>query len=236
MSLLGAYVDKVSSMNTEFTHRPSYTHLTVELDAGESVVAEPGAMVGHSSNVAVETSTSRDGLLSSAKSMLGGESMFANEFVAEGGPGTVTLAPSTPGDVMEHELDDETLYTTDGAFLAATPGVDIDSELGGLKSMLGEASLTPLALKGTGTAFVDAYGGLERLDLDAGESYVLDNEHLVAWDDSVDFETRSVGSLKSAVLGGEGLVFEFTGPGTAWYQTRDLDAFVSVLQPRMPSN
>jgi uncharacterized protein (TIGR00266 family) len=223
-------------MKADFSHRPSYTHLTVELADGESIVAEPGAMVGHSPTVSVETSTSRDGLLSSAKSMLGGESIFANEFVAEGGPGTVTLAPSSPGDVLQHELDDETLYATDGAFLAATPGVDIDSELGGLKSMLGEASLTPLALKGTGTTFLDAYGGLERLDLDAGESYVLDNEHLIAWDDTIDFETRSVGGLKSSLLGGEGLVFEFTGPGTAWYQTRDLDAFVSVIQPRLTTN
>jgi len=221
-------------METEFIHRPTFTQLTVTLEDGETVRAEPGAMVGHSPTVRVETTTSRDGLLSSAKSMLGGESAFANEFVAEDGRGEVTLAPSTPGDVMEHDLDDETLYTVDGAFLAATPGIDIDSELGGLKSVLGEASLTPLALKGSGTAFITAYGGLERLDLDPGESYVLDNQHLVAWDDTVDFETRSVGGLKSTLLGGEGLVFEFTGPGTAWYQTRDLDAFVSVIEPRLP--
>jgi len=222
-------------MDTELTNRPSYTHLIVQLEDGEAVVAEPGAMVGHSPTISVETTTSRDGLLSSAKSVLGGESLFANEFVAEGGPGQVTFAPGRPGDVMEHDLNDETLYTTDGAFLAATLGVDIDSELGGLKSVLGEASLTPLALKGTGTAFVTAYGGLERLDLDADESYVLDNQHLVAWDDTVDFETRSVGGLKSSILGGEGLVFEFTGPGTVWYQTRDLDAFISVIEPRLPS-
>lgn len=222
-------------MDAEFTHRPSYTHLIVTLEAGESVIAEPGAMVGHSSNVTMETGTSRDGILSSAKSLLGGESIFANEFVAEGGPGKVTFAPPAPGDVMDHELNDETLYTTDGAFLAATEDVDIDSELGGLRSMLGEASLTPLALKGTGTAYIDAYGGLEKLELVEGESYVLDNEHLIAWDDTVDFSTKRVGGLKSTLLGGEGLVFEFTGPGTAWYQTRDLDAFVSQLAPRMPN-
>jgi uncharacterized protein (TIGR00266 family) len=222
-------------MEHEFSHRPSYTHLTVTLDRGESIVAEPGAMVGHSANVSVETGTSRDGLLSSAKSMLGGESLFTNQFTAEGASGTVTLAPPTPGDVMPHELEDETLYSTDGAFLAATEGVDIDSEVGGLKSVLGEASLVPLALKGTGTAFVDAYGGLEKLELAAGESYVLDNEHLVAWDDEIEYETRRVGDLKSTLLSGEGLVFEFTGPGTAWYQTRDLDSFVGALAPRMPS-
>lgn len=220
-------------MEYEFTHRPSYTHLIVTLDPAERIIAEPGAMVGHSANVSMETGTSRDGLLSSAKSLLGGESAFANEFVAEGGPGTVTLAPPTPGDVMPHELRDETLYSTDGAFLAATEGVDIDSELGGLKSMLGEASLTPLALKGTGTAFIDAYGGLEKLELEAGESYVLDNEHLIAWDDEIEYSIQRVGDLKSTLLSGEGLVFEFTGPGTAWYQTRDMDSLVSVLAPRM---
>jgi uncharacterized protein (TIGR00266 family) len=222
-------------MEHEFTHQPSFTQLTVTLEAGESVVAEPGAMVGHSTSVTMDTGTSRDGLLSSAKSLLGGESLFANEFTATDESGTVTLAPPSPGDVMAHELRDETLYAVDGAFLAATGDIDIDAELGGLKSMLGEASLTPLALKGTGTAFVDAYGGLAKLELEAGESYVLDNEHLIAWDDDIEYSVERVGGLKSTLLSGEGLVFEFTGPGTAWYQTRDLDALVSVLAPRFPS-
>ncbi|WP_181686746.1 TIGR00266 family protein [Halorhabdus salina] len=223
-------------MNFEYTHRPSYTHLIVELEHGESIMAEPGAMVGHSPTISVETESSGDGILGSAKAMLGGESAFVNNFVAEDGPGQITFAPPSPGDVMEHQLEGETLYTIDGAFLAAEGTVEIDSELGGLKSMLGEASLTPLALKGTGSAFIDAYGGLERLDLSPGESYVLDNEHLVAWDDTIDFETRRVGGLKSTLLSGEGVVFEFSGPGTAWYQTRDMDALVSILAPRMPSD
>jgi uncharacterized protein (TIGR00266 family) len=222
-------------MEYEFSHRPSYTHLKVTLDHGESIVAEPGAMVGHSPTISVETETSRDGLISSAKSMLGGESMFTNEFVAEDGPGTVTLAPPTPGDIMSHDLQDETLYSTDGAFIAGTDGIDIDSEVGGLKSILGEAGITPLALRGTGTVFIDAYGGLEKLELAAGESYVLDNEHLIAWDDEIEYSTRRVGGLKSTLLSGEGLVFEFTGPGTAWYQTRDMDSLVDLLVQRMPS-
>lgn len=222
-------------MEYEFSHQPSYTHLKVTLDHGESIVAEPGAMVGHSPTISVETETSRDGLISSAKSMLGGESMFTNEFVAEDGPGTVTLAPPTPGDIMSHDLQDETLYSTDGAFIAGTDGIDIDSEVGGLKSIIGEAGITPLALRGTGTVFIDAYGGLEKLELAAGESYVLDNEHLIAWDDEIEYSTRRVGGLKSTLLSGEGLVFEFTGPGTAWYQTRDMDSLVDLLVQRMPS-
>jgi len=220
-------------MDYEFTHKPSYTHLIVSLEQGESVQAEPGAMVGHSPTVSVETESSGDGLLGSAKSMLGGESAFVNEFIAEDGPGQVTLAPPSPGDVMSHELRDETLYSTDGAFLAGTESVTVDSELGGVRSVLGEAGLTPLALRGTGTVFIDAYGGLEKLELGRNESYVLDNEHLIAWDDSIEYTTRSVGGLKSRMLSGEGVVFEFTGPGTAWYQTRDLEALASFLSPHI---
>ena len=220
-------------MEHEFTNQPSYTHLVVQLERGESILAEPGAMVGHSTTVSMQTQSSGDGLLGSAKSMLGGESAFVNEFIAEDGPGQVTLAPASPGDVMAHELRDETIYCTDGAFLAGSAGVDIDSELGGIKSVIGEAGLTPLALKGTGTAFVDAYGGLEQLELTAGESYVLDNEHLIAWDDTIDYSTRSISGLTSKMLSGEGLVFEFTGPGTAWYQTRDLGALASHLDPHI---
>mgnify|MGYP002760195494 CR=1 FL=1 len=136
---------------------------------------------------------------------------------------------------MAHELRDETLYSTDGAFVAGTDGIDIDSEVGGLKSMLSGAGITPLALKGSGTVFIDAYGGLEKLELAAGESYVLDNEHLIAWDDTIEYSTRQVGDLKSTLLSGEGLVFEFTGPGTAWYQTRDMDSLVEVIAPRLPN-
>ena len=221
-------------MDIELTHKPSYTHVRVDLDSGESILAEPGAMVSHSPTIEIETTTSRDGLLSSAKSMLGGESLLANEFTAQGGSGTLTLAPPTPGDVHHHELTGETLYAVDGAFLAADPDIDIDSEFGGVKSLLAGASITPLALKGTGNVLIEAFGGLETVELDAGESYTIDNDHVVAWDESVNFDAHRVGGLKSTLLSGEGLVMDFTGPGTVWYQTRGLDSFTSAIADALP--
>lgn len=221
-------------MEYEYTHQPSFTHLLVTLEEGESFLAEPGAMVSHTPNVSLKTESSGSGLLGAAKSMMGGESAFVNRFTAEDSSGTLTLAPPSPGDIKSHELQGETLYAIDGAFLAGTEGIEIDSELGGIKSILGGASLTPLALKGDGTAFIDAYGGLDKIELDRGESYVIDNGHIVAWDDQIDFTTESVGGLKSSVVGGEGLVFEFTGPGTAWYQTRDMDSLVDVITSKLP--
>lgn len=222
-------------MQVELTHRPSYTHLIVELTAGETIMAEPGAMVSHSPSVSIETGSSRDGLLSSAKSMLGGESAFANEFTAEGEPGTVTLSPPTPGDIYHHELTGNTLYAVDGAYLASDPDLDIDSDFGGLKSMLAGASITPLALKGTGDVFIEAFGGIETTTLDHGESYVVDNDHVIAWEGSVEFDARRVGGLKSTLLSGEGLVMDFTGPGTVWYQTRGFDTFTDAIVEAMPN-
>ncbi|GAB3684761.1 TIGR00266 family protein [Salinarchaeum chitinilyticum] len=216
-------------MNIELTHRPSYTHVVADLETGESIMAEPGAMVSHTDSVEIETGTARDGLLSSAKSMLGGESAFVNEFTAEGASGTVTLSPPAPGDVEQFDLTGETLYAVDGAFLASDPSIDIDSEFGGLKSMLGGAGLTPLALKGSGMVLIEAFGALESVELEAGETYTIDNEHLVAWEGSVDFDARRVGGLKSTLLSGEGIVLDFSGPGRVWYQTRGLDSFAAAL-------
>jgi uncharacterized protein (TIGR00266 family) len=221
-------------MQVAITHGPSYAHLVVELDANESILAEPGAMVSHSPAVGIETSTTRDGLLSSAKSMLGGESAFANEFTAEGEPGRVTLAPPKPGDISQHDLENETLYAVDGAFLAADAALDVASEFGGLKSVLAGASVMPLAISGTGAVFLEAFGGIERVDLDPGESYVVDNDHVVAWEESVSFDARRVGDLKSSLLSGEGIVMEFTGGGSVWYQTRGLDAFTSAIADALP--
>lgn len=221
-------------MEFELTHQPAYTHVTATLNDGETVLAEPGAMTSHSANVTMDTTTSNEGLLSSAKSMLGGESFFANEFSARGGSGTVTLAPPTPGDVIHHRLEGDKLYAVDGAWLASDPAIDIETEFGGLKSMLAGASITPLTLEGTGDVLIEAFGGLETVDLDAGETYHVDNENVVAWDGSVDFDANRPGGMKSTLLSGEGLVFEFSGPGTVWYQTRGLNTFASSIAEVLP--
>lgn len=221
-------------METKITHRPSYSNLVVELARDESIMAEPGALVSHSPSIEVDTTTSRDGIVSSAKSMLGGESLFANEFTAIDRPGTVRLSPPTPGDIYQHELEGGTLYAVDGAFFAADPDIDIDSEFGGMKSLLAGASITPLALSGRGTVFLESFGAIDTIELGPGESHILDNEHVLAWEDTVDFDARRVGDLTSTVLSGEGLVMEFIGSGTVWYQTRGFDTFTETIADALP--
>ncbi len=122
-------------MKYSIVHRPGFSLLEVELQPGEAVQAEAGAMVHMSPKVHIETKVK--GVFGALKrSMLGGESTFLNTFRAEGGPGTVGLAPSYPGDIEAFELDG-TLYAQSGAFLVSTGGINIDTKWGGAKTFLG---------------------------------------------------------------------------------------------------
>jgi len=76
-------------MKYNIIHRPSFSLVEVELEAGESIKAEPWAMVSMSENIQVETATG--GVFKALGRVLGGERLFMNTFYADGGPGTIEL-------------------------------------------------------------------------------------------------------------------------------------------------
>jgi uncharacterized protein (TIGR00266 family) len=221
-------------MNHEIDHRPSFALLTVDVEPGESVRSEAGAMVSMSSGIEVETNASGGVLSSLKRSVLGGESFFANTFTANES-GHVTLAPPLPGDVVHHELDG-TLFVQSGSYLASDAGVEIDTAFGGGSTFFGGEGLFLLELTGSGPAFLSSYGAIDTVDLAAGESYTVDTGHVVAFEGETTFDVRRVGGLKSTLFSGEGLVCEFTGPGRVWLQTRSTDAFLSWLVPKLPTD
>jgi len=229
------FTERVGDLDYAVDYRPSFALLTVGLDAGASIRAEAGAMVSHSDGIEVETQAS-GGLLGSLKrSVMGGESFFQNTFTANQ-EGHVTLAPPLPGDVVAHELGDETFYVQSGSYLASDPGIDLDTEFGGAKTFFGGEGLFLLKLTGTGPTFLSSYGAIHDVELDAGETYTVDTGHIVAFEGTVDFDVSRVGGLKSTLFSGEGLVATFQGPGRVWLQTRSEDAFLAWLIPKIPSN
>ena len=58
--------------------------------------------------------------------------------------------------------------------------------------------------------------------------------HVVAFDDTVQFSVRKAGSWKSTILGAEGLVTDFTGPGRVWMQTRSSGDLMTWIQSKLP--
>ncbi len=220
-------------MPYEIKSSPDFAFIDYQLDTGESVVAESGAMVSMSSTIKIKTEA-RGGVFAAAKrKLLGGESIFQNTFTAEGGPGRVILAPGSPGDIIPFELEAErSLMIQSSAYVAATPDVQLDTKWGGAKGFFSGTGMFLLKATGPGTVFVASYGAIYPKRCE-GE-YIVDTDHIVAFQDTVEYRISKVGGIKSLFLGGEGLVARFSGQGMIYAQTRAPTALAAFLHPYRP--
>lgn len=111
--------------------------------------------------------------------------------------------------------------------------------MGGVKSFFSGEGLILLRCTGPGGLLLSSYGAILANQLDPGETLTLDTGHVVAFDESVEYSVRKVGNWKSTLLGGEGLVTDFRGPGRVWLQTRssnDLIAWIKKVNPQSSSS
>ncbi len=222
-------------MQIDIRYQPSYSLAIVQLSSGEALQVESGAMVSMSANLSLDTGM-KGGVLGALKrKVLGGESLFANTFRAENGSAELTLAPSLPGDITHVRLDRETLYIQSGSFLASDPAMDLDTQWGGARSFFGGEGLFLLKAVGSGDLLISSYGAIHKVGIAPGRPYVCDTGHVVAFTQNLAYDVRKVGSWKSTLLGGEGLVCEFRGQGDLYLQTRSTQAFLSWLIPRLPT-
>ena len=220
-------------MENEVLYRPSYSLLKIKLGLGETISAEAGAMVSMSSGIEMQT-TAKGGVFGALKrSVLGGESFFINTFKANQA-GEVTFAPTLPGDIHAVELSGQTVYTQSGAYIASSPQIEVDTKWGGAKTFFSREGLFLLKISGTGKVFLSSYGAIHEIALEAGQKYIVDTGHMVAFDEGVGYSVKKVGGLKSTLFSGEGLVCELTGPGKIMIQSRSADAFLSWLIPKIP--
>ena len=221
------------TMHYEIEHGPSYALGIVQLDPGDQFQAEAGAMVSMSDTIKMTTAV-RGGLMKGLKrSLLGGESFFINTFEAQQA-GEVTIAPSLPGDILALEIS-EPLLIQSGSFLAATPGVEIDTKWGGGKTFFSREGLFLLRCTGSGIIFISSYGAIRLVELGAGERYTVDTGHMVAFDETVRYSVGRSGGWKSTLFSGEGLVAKIEGPGRFYMQTRSPASFLDWLVPQLPS-
>jgi uncharacterized protein (TIGR00266 family) len=227
-------------------YQPSYSLAVVQLDAGEAIMAESGAMVSMSPTIRLEAKVSGGGLFGAIKSAVGGESLFRTTFIADGGPGEVTLAPSTVGDIMPVMMSGPRLYVQPGSYLAGDPGFNISVQ-GSVRGMLSGEGLFLLTVDGSGLLLLSSFGAIYTRELAAGEEYIVDTGHIVAFDASVQYRLEKAsgrggqgmgGFLKGVVqsaMTGEGFVCRYRGPGRVFVQTRQLSGFARQLIPFLPS-
>lgn len=223
------------TMKVDVMYQPSFSLAVIALDPGEEVQAESGAMVSMSPNMSLQTEMKGGFLGALGRSVLGGESFFTSKYRSDGGPGELTLAPSLPGDITVIELQGHTMFLKSGSYLAGSGNLQIDSKWGGSRGFFGGGGLFLLRVQGHGPLIFNTYGALHWKQLEAGEHYVVDTGHVVAFTDGMGFQVRKAAAgLWNTLASGEGLVCEFTGPGLLYMQTRSEQAFLGWLIPKLP--
>jgi uncharacterized protein (TIGR00266 family) len=221
-------------MRNNIVYRPAYSLLQLLMDPGESIRAESGAMVSMTPNIQIETAA-RGGILGGLKrAVLGGESFFINTFTCQGGPGEMTLAPSLPGDLMHIPLTGGSMFVQSGSYICNNGTIEVDTSWAGARGFFSGEGLFLLKCAGTGDLFISSYGAIHTVELQAGQQYLVDTGHMVAFEETITYTVQRVGNWKSTLLSGEGLVCNFTGPGRLYLQSRSMDAFLKFLIPKLP--
>lgn len=221
-------------MKHRVLYRPSFALAHVELEAGESIRTESGAMVGMSAHLTLESKMQGGLLASLGRAMLAGESLFQSTYTATGAPGEILLAPSTPGDILGMDLNAQSYFIQAGSYLAGGTALTIETKFAGMEMLGGEGAFL-IKVSGTGTLLLSSYGAIHKIVLAEGESYIVDSGHIVAFESSVKYEmTKAAKGFFNTVASGEGLVFKYTGPGEIYLQSRNLKAFVDAITPFLP--
>lgn len=221
-------------------HSPAYASLILNLKPNQTVVVEASAMAAMDSCIEMETKI-RGGAIQGLKRMLGGESLFMNEFTAQGQRGQLYVSPGVPGDIQHYRLGggQESLMVQSSGFVAASPTVNVDSQFQGLKGFFSGESLFLLRLTGEGSVWFSSYGGIIEIPVEG--SYVVDTGYIVAFEESLSYQVEMLGGLswrgiRTGILGGDGLVCRFQGRGRLWIQSRNLYNLVNFLRPVQTSS
>lgn len=219
-------------MKTTIAGAPSFAYLHVDLDPGESIVAESDAMSSMAADLSMKASLNGGFFSGLGKKFLAGESMFINTFTnTTSGPRRVTLVQPTPGNMREVQLNNETICLQPGAYIASTPGLKLGVKWAGLVSGFEMEGLFRLMVSGTGTLWYGAYG--ELLERQVTGEYLVDTGHLVAYEPQMKLKLQLAGGIFSSFFGGEGFVTRVEGNGKIIIQTRSLGGLAAWLNPRL---
>ena len=215
--------------------------LHVSLARGESISCESGAMVMMEANLDLSGRMQGGFWSALTRRLANGESFFQQHIEAVRGDGDCLLAPTMPGSIAILEVGATQYKISDGAYLAASSGVQVTAQMQSLGSALfartggffiGQSS-------GSGQLAVNGFGTLFTLEVTADKPVTIDNGHVVAWDSRLNYEpsvTTSrnsgglLGNLVNSVTSGEGVVLKFSGNGKVILCSRNSDNFGSWIR------
>ena len=220
--------------NYEIMYQDAFPIVKYRLRSGERLKAESDAMIAMSSSIDV-TGGVEGGFMRGVSRMLAGEKFFFQYLTASRGDGEVLFGHALPGGIIDVELDGSYgLRVQKDGFLAATDGIEVNTKMQNLaQGIFSGEGFFVLNVSGKGIVFLSSYGAIHAVNLGAGEEFIVDNGHLVAWADYMQYQvTKASNGWASSIMSGECLVCRFRGPGIILIQTRNpngLKGFISRL-------
>lgn len=208
------------------------------LETGERMITEKGAMSWMSPNMKMETSGG--GLGKMFSKAFSGESMFQNIYTAQGGPGMIAFGSCFPGKILPVQIGPgKELIVQKSAFLASEAGVELsihfNKKLGA--GFFGGEGFIMQRLSGSGIAFLEIDGELVEYELAPGQQMIIDTGNVAAFESTVSIDIQQVPGIKNKLLGGEGLFnTTLTGPGKIWLQTMPISSVAASIRPFIPTS
>ena len=205
-----------------------------DLQPGETMITERGSMSWMTPNMKMETTTN-GGIGKAFGRIFSGDAFFQNRYTAMGGPGQIAFAASFPGSIRCFDITpDRPMIVQKSGFLASEAGVELSiffqKKLG--SGFFGGEGFIMQKLSGNGKAFIEIDGYVVEYILQPGQSMIVDTGYLAAMDATCSMEIRSVGSVKNALFGGEGIFNTVvTGPGKIMLQTMPASALAMSIRP-----
>lgn len=215
----------------------SFPSVICTLQKGETMKDETGAMAFMTSDIKMDTNTG-GGILKGLGRALSGDTIFLNFFTAQSDNQKIAFSACYPGKIIPIELNgSNSVIGEKNAFLAAEKDVEVSmyfkKKLGA--GLFGGEGFVLQKFSGTGILFLEIDGEVIEHDLKPGEKLLVNQGHIAAMEESVDFDIERVKGVKNMILGGEGLFFtKLTGPGKVWIQTMPVSKLADAIIPYLP--
>ena len=198
-------------------------------------------MVYHTPNVTLNTQLNASGsglgrfVKAVGRSMVSGESTFITQAVAQSDNGYLALAPDAPGQVIPLQLGEKQYRLNDGAFLAldGTAYYTMERQSVGKALFGGQGGFFVMTTQGQGNLLANAFGSIKKLELH-NQEVTIDNAHVVAWSQSLNYHVHLENGFWQSIGTGEGVVNTFQGTGEVYVQSLNLQTFAGSLSKFIP--
>ncbi len=215
-------------MKYEILYKDSYPLVKCFLEQGEKLKAVSGSMVCMSSSIDVDGDTAKCDFVQGVKRAHSKDYFLWQYMTAARGNGEAVFAPSLPGCVEVVKLERNTCVNLfKNNFLACEYGLEaVSKPISEFHKFLPQELSGIFQVSGTGCLFISAFGSLHKIDINEGEEYFIDIEHLIAWTDSPMIEIGKVSdNWISSISSGESFVCRIAGPCSVYLQTLNFKRF-----------